>query len=65
MAIHKLTLPLAALSLAATLAACSGDDEEPSAEKTPSASDPASVDPSNVSPDDMPAIPKVQGAQGA
>ncbi len=65
MAIQKLTLPLAALTLAATLTACSGDDEEPSAENSPSASDPASVDPSNVSPDDLPTIPEVRGAQGA
>ena len=70
MAIHTFTLPLAALALTATLSACSGDDEEPSAEKTPSASDsssadPGNVDPGNVSPGNLPKVPKVQGAQGA
>jgi hypothetical protein len=70
MTIHRFTFPLAALALTATLSACSGDDEEPSAEKTPSASDsssvdPSSVDPGNVSPGNLPKVPEVQGAQGA
>ena len=65
MAINRLTLPCAALALAAALTACSGDDEEPSAEKSPSASDPASVEPSNVSPSNLPKVPEVQGAKGA
>ena len=70
MRINKCTLPLAALALAAALSACSGDGEEPSAEKSPSASDPASVDPasvdpSDVSPDNLPEVPEVQGARGA
>jgi hypothetical protein len=69
MAIHHFTLPLAAVALAAALTACSGDDEEPNADKSPSgsgpASAPASVDPSNVSPQNLPTVPEVKGAQGA
>ena len=65
MAIHHVTLPVAALALAAALTACSGDDDEPSADKSPPSSASASVDPGNVSPDNLPTVPEVKGAKGA